>query len=82
MTFEEFCEFVAAQPIQALDDTFISPLDAQGERRARGRFSDEMVTERLPNDLTYQTAAYSERSYFGGLINILHPYSVLKLLAI
>ena len=38
------------------------------------------MTRRLPHSSLHETDAYSERSYFGGLIGILHPYSVLRVL--
>jgi HEPN/Toprim N-terminal domain 1 len=81
MTFAEFCDFIIRHPVQALDGTYISPVDVDGEQRKRERFSDERITQRLPHYSTYDTDGYSERSYFGSLIRILHPYSILRLLA-
>ena len=49
--------------------------------KIRGRFSDEGVTRRLPRSSIYEWPAYSERSYFGSLIGILHPYALLRVLA-
>ena len=43
MTFDEFCVFATLHPIQSLDDTFISSVDAGSEERIRGRFTDESV---------------------------------------
>ena len=77
MSFEEFCAFSTAHPVQSLDDTFINSLD---EKQIHGRFSDERVTGRIPR-LLDGWPAYSERSYFGGLIGILHPYALLRVLA-
>jgi hypothetical protein len=81
MGFEEFCAFATAHPIRDLDDTFISSVDEPDKVRVRGRFSDESVTRRLPGSPNYEWSAYSERSYFGSLIGILHPYSLLRVLA-
>ncbi len=38
MDFAEFCKFAAAYPIEGLDNTFISSLGPESERRIRGRF--------------------------------------------
>ncbi|MDD5410922.1 MAG: HEPN/Toprim-associated domain-containing protein [Methylobacter sp.] len=81
MNFTEFCAFVTAHPLQSLDDTFISSIDPGSETVIRGRFGDETVTRRLPCFSPYESYAYSERSYFASLIGILHPYSVLRVLA-
>jgi hypothetical protein len=82
ISFEEFVTLATSHPIQSLDDTFISLADRGSERVVRGRFGDEKLWGRLPHSwLDDQSAAYSERSYFGGLIAVLHPYSVLRVLA-
>jgi hypothetical protein len=78
LSFEEFCAFATAHAVQSLDDTFIEDLS---EARVRGRFSDESVTGRIPRSVLDDRPAYSERSYFGSLIGILHPYSLLRVLA-
>src|SRR5579863_2413552 len=80
MSFEEFCAFATAHPIPRLDNTFITSGDAADKDQIRGRFSDESVTRRLPGSSIYEWPAYSERSYFGSLIGILHPYAVLRVL--
>ena len=64
-----------------LDDTFISSVDPGSEKLVHGRFCDEGLIRRLPLHSEYGSSAYSERSYFAGLINFLHPYSVLRVLA-
>ena len=78
MSFEEFCAFATAYPVQSLDETFIDSVD---EKQIRGRFSDERVTGRIPRFVLDSWPAYSERSYFGRLIGILHPYALLRVLA-
>lgn len=80
MSFEEFCAFTTEHAIHSLDDTFISATDGADEERVRGRFSDTSVTCRLPGS-PYDQRAYSERSYFGTLVGIIHPYSLLRVLA-
>lgn len=80
MSFEEFRAFVAAHPLIDLDNTFIASTDEESEAKMRGRF-DKIQLERLPVYQSYDIQAYSERSFFGELVNILHPYSVLRLLA-
>lgn len=81
MTFAEFCAFATAYPLETLDDTFISSFDAGSEAQIRRRFGDITVTCRLPYFSPSDTNAYSECSYFAGLIGFLHPYSLLRLLA-
>ena len=81
MTFEEFCTFATAYPLETLDNTFLSSFDDENEAEIRGRFGDVTVTGRLPYISSSDVNAYSERSYFAGLIGFLHPYSLLRLLA-
>lgn len=81
MPFDEFCAFATAYPLEALDDTFVSKIDAKSEAQIQGRFGDTTVTCRLPYFPSNEADAYSERSYFSGLIDFLHPYSILQLLA-
>jgi len=79
MSFEEFCAFVAAHPIEAMDNTYDSKKD---DERIKGRFSSDAAIQRLPHSFSYdQGPGYSERSYFGSLIGFLRPYSILRLLA-
>lgn len=80
MSFAEFCAFATTHPLESLDDTFISGSDDASEEKIRGRFSG-MQFERIPGYRSYDIQAYSERSFFCALIDILHPYSVLRLLA-
>lgn len=80
MNFAEFLAFATAHPLVSLDDTFISGTDDASEAKMRGRF-DGMEFERIPTYDSYEIQAHSERSFFGALVDILHPYSVLRLLA-
>lgn len=80
MGFKEFRAFVADHPLSILDDTFISGIDKTSEVRVRGRF-DAMRLDRIPCYRPFDNQAYSERGFFVGLVEFLHPYSVLRLLA-
>ncbi len=78
LSFAEFFEFATYYPLSALDETFISSVDGKEREKVRGRFAKSPV-DRIPGYSAYVNA-YSERSYFGDLVNILHPYSVIRLL--
>lgn len=81
LTFDEFLAFVRAHPICALDDRYEPEIDKHADRRIRGRFDGSETTTRIPSDPEHEGNAYSERTYFGVLIDFLHPYAVLRLLA-
>ena len=81
MSFTEFSDFILAHPISALGDTFISSVNEDIDRLVVGRFSDEKVNRRIPYYSRRSFSSYSEKNYFGNLIGILHPYSLLRLLA-
>ena len=76
MNFAEFRQFATEHPVASLDDTFVSDVDVESEETILGRFADRAVVSRIPNYELHDIQAYSERSYFGELVNILHPYSV------
>ena len=61
----------------ALEQRVSPPED---ERNVRGRFTDDSIVDRLPLDWDRNTG-WSERSHFGGLINVLHSYCILRILA-
>jgi len=77
VSFDEFCAFVAKHPVADLDDTFVKSLDRE---KIKGRFACDEIAERIPHSWASETDAYSERSYFGGLVGILHPYSLMWVL--
>lgn len=81
MTFEEFVQFATEHPVATLDDTFISGIDKESEAKVRGRFHKDNRTKRIPFSYDYDSDGYSEANYFGNLIGVLHPYSVLRLLS-
>ena len=78
MEFDEFRKFVATYSIMELDDDYDGTVDQEA---VAGRFRDETKKCRIPGYPQYDSTSYSERSYFGNLIGILHPYSILRLLA-
>jgi hypothetical protein len=80
MNVVEFVAFAAAYPLDSLDDTFVPYADDAGKARIRARFKEVQV-ERIPADRPSGIQVHSERNFFGSLMNILHPYSVLRLLA-
>ncbi len=80
MDFAEFCAFATEYPLSDLDDSFILGAGGDEAEKIRGRFAKTPV-DRIPRHSAYDVHAYSERSYFGGLVNIMHPYSVLRILA-
>jgi hypothetical protein len=55
--------------------------DDESDGKVRGRFHDEAITTRLPHFDPHEVNAYSELSYLGALVNVMHPYSVLRVLA-
>lgn len=77
VSFDELCAFVAQHPVADLDDTFVESLDRE---KIKGRFACDEIVERIPHSWTSETDGYSERSYFGKLVGILHPYSLLWVL--
>ena len=81
MTFDEYCSFIKTNPIENLDETFISSSDSESRERVRGRFVDSALIRRLPYNYYADNNAYSELSYFAGLISFMHPYSILRLLS-
>ena len=81
MSFPEFRRFATEHPLASLDDTFVSGFDVESKKTIAGRFSDQAVASRIPNYEPHEVQTYSERSYFGELVNVLHPYSVMRLLA-
>ena len=80
MTFREFREFVVMYPINKLDNRYVDGISGDRDRSVMGRFSEDAELLRIPDSL-YDYGSYSELSYFGDLIRVLHPYSILRLLA-
>lgn len=81
MTFTDFRQLATKYPIEALDDAYVEDEDDQSEARGiQGRFAATAVDE-IPNYRPDEHSAYSERTYFCSLIDILHPYSTMRILA-
>lgn len=81
LTFGEFVEFVAKYPLAKLDTTYVTGFDAESRQRIERRFSGEEAVARIPNT-EHDGNAYSEMRYFGTLIGFLHPYSLMRVLAL
>ncbi len=80
LTFEEFRTFVVRHAVTDLDDTYHEY--GTDQARVKGRFTDEAaLIARIPIDSDHSDLFWSERSYFAGLIGILDPYLILRLLA-
>ncbi len=62
---------------KSLDDIYDS--DASKEK-IRGRFA-KIEFDRIPKYQSWDFPAYSERTFFSGLVDILNPYSMMRLLA-
>jgi hypothetical protein len=81
LTFDEFLSFVQAHPIQELNDDFIPEIDEASGRGFRSKFDGCQTVARIPSESEHASNAYSERTHFGVLVNFLHPYVTLRLLA-
>ena len=82
LSFEDFCAFANRWPVTELDDTFRGNETAIGSKNLKGRFIEHETTiERIPRSSDHDDLSWSERSYFGNRINILHPYLMLRILA-
>ncbi len=79
--FDELVDFVRTHALTGLNDTFVSGIDRESGRQVKGKFDGIPLTARIPSDSEHLSNAYSERSYFGVLLDFLQPYSLLRLLA-
>jgi hypothetical protein len=77
MSFAEFRQFATEHALESLDKTH-DP-DAS-EEKIRGRFA-EIEFYRIPKYQSWGFPEYSERSFFSGLLDVLNPYSMMRLLA-
>lgn len=80
LTFEDFHKLVTEQTISDLNDDFIVGFGPEADQRIQGRFFGTGINRNVPLHLLHDSPAWSERSYFGGLLDFLHPYSVAWLL--
>lgn len=81
LEFDEFVQFLARHPLPGLDDTFMRDFDDGSKSRMQARFANDPALGRIPGT-DGSGDGYSEASYFGSLIRILHPYSVIRALAL
>ncbi|HGD8093367.1 TPA: HEPN/Toprim-associated domain-containing protein [Escherichia coli] len=82
MSFDEFVNFIKSVNISELNDDYISLKDRIKERELiMGRFNNDELLSRIPQYDNAFDNAWSEKSAFGTLVSILHPYSVMRLLA-
>lgn len=80
MSFEEFRDFALGYPLESLDSTYVDGSDDASRRKVTERFRG-VSFDRIPCYSPHEVPAYSERSFFGGAVSIMNPYSVLRLLA-
>lgn len=82
MRFPEFINFIKNVNLKDLDSGFVNEDAPEKEKRLiRGRFTNEHLLRSIPHYTNDFDNAWSEKSAFGSLVNILHPYSVIRLLA-
>jgi hypothetical protein len=80
LSFAEFRAFVVRHAVTELNDAYMR-FESE-DARLKGRFVAEAdVIARIPADSDHSDLFWSERSYFAGLISILDPYLMLRLLA-
>ncbi|NSL53552.1 HEPN/Toprim-associated domain-containing protein [Uliginosibacterium aquaticum] len=80
LPFTEFIEFLTRHPLESLDSTFVEGFGSEDRARIRSRFVSDPAHDRIPQ--MEQSDGYSESSYFGSLIGFLHPYFVMRMLAL
>lgn len=78
LSFSDFKKFVSTHTVRSLADGYIAGDD---EKKLQGRFFNDPRIIKIPGYDPYENGGYSERSFFMGLISVLHPYSILRLLA-
>ena len=79
MTFPDVLSLATKYPIEKLDDTYVKDTQER-ETTIQGRLADVEI-DAIPSYCHADHNAYSERSYFNSLIDVLHPYSTMRLLA-
>lgn len=79
LSFDELLQFVRETPLSELDATYHWDYYNSSEK-VKGRFSDEVFKSRIPGyDFVHD--AYSEVTYYGGLLGFFPPYMLLRVLA-
>jgi len=80
LSFEEFIEFLARHPIKSLDTAYMKNFEPEDYAKTRQRLDADPVIDRIPN--IEGGDGYCEADYFGSLISMFHPYSLLMMLAL
>lgn len=80
LEFEEFVAFISRHPLPELDNTFVPGIDEASENKIRCRFANDPALGCIPTN-EGSGDGFSEADYFGSLVRILHPYSVMRALA-
>lgn len=80
LQFSEFIEFLERHPLRAIVDEYAEGFDSEETKRVASRFTCDPAFHRIPN--SEGASGYSEAGYFSSLIRILHPYSLMRLLAL
>ncbi|WP_210328556.1 HEPN/Toprim-associated domain-containing protein [Mesorhizobium amorphae] len=78
LSFQEFIAFATKHAVGDLDDTLDLKLD---DEKRKGRFASLSLVDNVPNANLWDRSFYSERSYFGSILDFLHPYSILRVLS-
>ncbi len=79
-TFDEFCAFACRHPLSSLDNKYIEFEERNRDAISKGRFlADQAEIARMPI-LDSSDMYWSELSYFGSVVCILSPYSMLQVL--
>lgn len=82
MAFSEFLDFMNGVSLNKLNNEFISCGDSHKEMEMiKGRFNNDDFLKRIPLYGDHLNNAWSEKSTFGTLIGILHPYTTMRLLS-
>ncbi|SDC40690.1 hypothetical protein SAMN05192589_102126 [Paracidovorax valerianellae] len=80
--FDHFLDFVRMHAICDLSNELPDDVGDADRDGKFGRFSSDAVSAFLPKLEWWDAGnSYSERSHFGSLLDFLHPYSVLRVLA-
>ncbi|KMN13210.1 hypothetical protein TU86_14150 [Pseudomonas weihenstephanensis] len=79
LNFDELLQFVRGTPLSELDATYHWD-HYKSPEKVKGRFSDEVFKSRIPG-YSFVHDAYSEVTYYGGLLGFFPPYMLLRVLA-
>lgn len=81
LSFDELLAFVKAHPLDSLSAKDVWDVDVEAQRRCQGRFLDDPLARRIPRQDYGDSYAGCERAYFVGLLSVLSPFYLLRLLA-